>query len=139
MEFSVESLQQHGGFSGPPVKRSVEWQVNGETLSADVYIRPMSYSTVVDNPGGKSTGEIVAQRLARSVCHKDGSPVFRVSDVTGYNEDGTPVITKVNGEKVERGPLNRELTEALVALVMEVSGLGKKKPRSQETTSSGMS
>lgn len=129
MELSLESLQQHGGFSGPPVKRTVEWQANGEPVSAEVYIRPMSYAMVVDDHGsGKATGEIIAQRLARCVCHKDGSPVFRVSDITGYNEDGTPVTAKVNGEKVERGPLNRDLTEALAALVMEVSGLGKKKP-----------
>lgn len=140
MQLTVDSLRKSGGFAGGPVKREVEWQHNGETVSADVWIRPMSYHTAVNDLSAYQSGaDIIAHRLALCVCHEDGSPVFRVSDITGVNDDGTPVMIKRDGGIEEQGPLNKELTDALMVLVSEVSGLGKTKPSSAGKTSSGTS
>lgn len=128
MQLTVDSLNKAGGFTGGPVKKQVEWEFNGEMVKADVWIRPMSYHTAVKDISAYRTGsDIIAQRLAMCVCHKDGSPVFLVSDITGYNDDGTPVMVKDGDKDVERGPLSVSLSDALMALVSEVSGLGKTK------------
>lgn len=130
MELTTESIQKIGGFTGGPVKREVEWEQDGETLKADVWIRPLSYHTTMADAKALKNGEdLFAYRLSQSVCHKDGTPVFRICDITGINEDGTPLMTKdADGNKVERGPLRKSLSDALIALVNEVSGLGKTKP-----------
>lgn len=130
MELTLDALKSAGGFAGGLVKKKVEWHHEGEPVTFDVWIRPMSYHTAVgDIAAVKSNGDIIAHRLAASVCHEDGSPVFLVSDITGINADGTPIMTKdADGKPVERGPLNRELADALMVLVSEVSGLGKRKP-----------
>ena len=129
MQLTIDSIKNAGGFSGAPVKREIEWSFEGETVRADVWVRPMSYHTAVtDVATYQSGGDIVACRLAACVCHEDGSPVFQVSDITGINEEGEPIMVKnEDGKKVERGPLNKELSDALMTLVSEVSGLGKTK------------
>lgn len=128
MQLTVESLKKSGGFAGGPVKREVEWVNNGETVKAEVWIRPMSYHTAVKDISSYQSGaDIIAHRLALCICHEDGSPVFQVSDITGYDDEGKPIKVKENGKMVERGPLNKELSDALMVLVSEVSGLGKTK------------
>lgn len=128
MDLTLDFVNQRGGFGGPPVKREVSWTHEGETVTAEVHIRPLPYSEILDTSGAKETASsIVARRVAKSVCHPDGSPVFQVSDLTGVKEDGTPVMVKVDGKMVERGPLNPELYEGLALLVSEESCLGKRK------------
>lgn len=128
MQLTVDSLKKSGGFAGGPVKREVEWVNNGETVKAEVWIRPMSYHTAVKDISSYQSGsDIIAHRLALCICHEDGSPVFQVSDITGYDDEGKPIKVKENGKMVERGPLNKELSDALMVLVSEVSGLGKTK------------
>lgn len=128
MQLTVDILKKSGGFAGGPVKREVEWVNNGETVKAEVWIRPMSYHTAVkDISSYKSGADIIAHRLALCILHEDGSPVFQVSDITGYDDEGKPIKVKENGKMVERGPLNKELSDALMVLVSEVSGLGKTK------------
>ena len=130
MDLSVESLHQAGGFTGGPVKREVVWTVGDDEYKANVYIRPMSYHTATSDIAAVSGhGDVIAGRLSRCVCDKEGGPVFMVSDITGYNDDGTPVMVKGDDGDVERGPLNADLANALMVLVGEVSGLGKKKPK----------
>lgn len=130
MQLTVESIRS-SGFTGGPVKREVVWTVDGEEVKADVWIRRMSYHTAkTDFLSLAGVGDGVAQRIAACVCHEDGSPVFQVSDITGVNENGEPIMTKdENGEMVERGALNSSLSSALMLLISEVSGLGKTKPK----------
>lgn len=138
MQLTVDSLNKSGGFAGGPVKKEVEWEHNGEMVKADVWIRPMSYHTAVKDISAYQSGaDIIAHRLALCVCHEDGSPVFQYSDITGYKEDDTLVMVKEAGGMVERGPLNKQLADALMVLVSEVSGLGKKMPNSPGKKSSG--
>lgn len=139
MDFTLDVLREQGGFTGGPVKREVEWIHNGEKVNATVWIRPMSYRTAVkDLTAISKGGDVVAHRLAMCVCHEDGSPVFQVSDITGLDENGFPVKVKDDaGKEVERGPLNRELADALMLLVSEVSELGKTRKSSRRSKSSG--
>lgn len=126
MQLTLESLREKSGFSGGLVKRQVEWEHEGETVKADVYIRPMSYHTAVADIASLRDGvDVVAQRIATCVCHSDGSPVFRVSDITGVNPDGTPVMVKRGNKMEEQGALSKSLADSLILLVGEVSGLGK--------------
>lgn len=140
MELTLDVLKDQGGFTGGPVEREVEWIHNGEEVKATVWIRPMSYRTAVKDLTAISKGaDVVAHRIAMCVCHSDGSPVFQVSDITGLDENGFPVKVKdADGNEVERGPLNRELADALMLLVSEVSGLGKTLKNSTGKTNSGM-
>lgn len=139
MKLTIDALRQVGAFTGGPVRREVEWVQDGELIKAELYVRPMSYQTAVRDITSAHGGvDIVAQRIAGCVCHEDGSPVFLVSDITGIGADGNPIMIDVDGEKVERGPINKNLAEALIYLVGEVSGLGKKK-RSTKSKSSGAS
>jgi len=127
MDLTLDNLSKTGGFTGGPVKREVEWQFDGETVKADVWIRPMSYHTAVKDVAAYNAGsDLVAHRLALCICHEDGSPVFLSSDITGIDDEGVPIMIKVDGKDVERGPLNKEMADALMGLVGEVSGLGKK-------------
>lgn len=142
MQLTVDYLSKAGGFTGGPVKRQVTYHgvINPEAVEkgeppefgdvvADVWIRPMSYHTAVKDVSAYQSGaDIVAHRLAACVCHEDGSPVFQVSDITGVNDDGEPVMVKgPDGNLIERGPLNKTISDALMTLVSEVSGLGKTK------------
>lgn len=139
MDLTLDVLKKQGGFAGGPVKREVEWIHEGEKVSATVWIRPMSYRTAVkDLTAVAKGGDVVAYRLALCVCHEDGAPIFDVSDITGLDENGLPVMVKDDeGNEVERGPLNRELADALMLLVSEVSGLGKTLKKSTQKRSSG--
>lgn len=141
MKLTLESLREVGAFTGGPVRRDVEWIQNGEKVSAEVYVRPMSYQTAVrDITTVKGGGDIIAQRIAGCVCHEDGSPVFLVSDITGIGADGNPIMIKGDdGVLVERGPINKNLAEALILLVSEVSGLGKTKSSTTKANSGASS
>ncbi|MDW5376841.1 phage tail assembly chaperone family protein, TAC [Halomonas sp. HP20-15] len=113
MELSIESLQKEGAFTGPPVKRTVTWHQAGEEKKADVYVRPLSYhSATSDLATLKAEKSAAAGRIAACVCKADGTPVFTIPDITGEADP-------------ERGPLNGNLTMALLGLIGEVSGLGK--------------
>jgi|SRR5688572_5671591 len=140
MKLTLESLREVGAFTGGPVRRDVEWVQNGKTLKAEVYIRPMSYHTAVkDIITANGGGDILAQRIAGCVCHEDGSPAFRVSDITGIGADGKPIMIEENGELKERGPFNKSLSDALIMLVGEVSGLGKTKSSTTKANSGASS
>ena len=140
-DLTLDVLQTRGGFTGGPVRREVQWTHEGEEVSATVWIRPMSYRTASrDLTTLSKGGDLIAHRLALCVCHEDGTPVFRVSDITGLDENGYPITVKDDdGNEVERGPINRELADALMLLVSEVSGLGKMAKTSTQKTSSGTS
>lgn len=141
MKLSLDTLSQVGAFTGGPVRRNVEWTQDGEKVSAEVYIRPMSYQTAVEDIKTASVGgDIIAKRIAGCVCREDGSPVFlSVSDITGIGEDGSPIMIEVDGVVQPRGPINKSLTDALIMLVGEVSGLGKRKSSTTKANSGASS
>lgn len=127
MQLTLDAVNKKGGFVGGPVKRVVEWTHEGEKVEAEVWVRPMSYHTAMADVQAWQEGkDIKAARIAGCICHEDGSPVFRVCDITGIDDDGNPVMYKnEEGKKVPRGCLSAELTNNLFNLISEVSGLGK--------------
>lgn len=124
MKLSVESLRAAGGFTGPPVKREVTWEVDGNEYTADVYVRRLSYhSAVTDVLSIDSGSDLAANRIANCIVDENGKAVFSVSDITGFFPDGEPVLDE-DGQ--ERGALCSELSIALLGLIAEVNHLGKK-------------
>lgn len=145
MLLTVEEIQKHGGFTGGPVKRLVTWKDKGEEHSAEIWVRAMSYHTAVTDLStlGESRQMVVARRLSACLCDEEGVPLFTVTDITGIDQEGKPIMVKdpKNGEMVERGAFCTGLTNALLEIIGEVSGLGKKKPKENSNlrTSSGTS
>jgi len=131
MTLSLDSLTSGGGFSGPPVKRSVKWAVNGEMREDEVYVRRLSYHSVMSDISTVRAGsDVGASRIAQCICDERGAPIFTVHDVTGIDADGNPIMTKdADGNDVERGALCESLTHALFELVAEVNSLGKSKAK----------
>lgn len=119
VKLSLETLKQAGAFTGAPVERTVTWTQGGEELSGTVFVRPLSYqSAIADITAAVKKGDSAAGRIAACIVDEDGSPIFTPEDVTGEAD-------------AERGPLNANLTMALLGLVAEVSGLGK--PRTSKS------
>ncbi|SHK68399.1 Phage tail assembly chaperone, TAC [Halomonas caseinilytica] len=129
MNLTLESLQEMGAFTGAPVEKEVTWKQDGQKLKATVHVRKLSYhSARTDIAAMKGDADGLAGRIAACICHADGTPVFTVGDITG---DADP----------DRGPLNSNLTMALLNVIGEVSGLGKSttRRRSQGRKKSGTS
>lgn len=113
MKLTLETLKQAGAFTGAPVERSITWKQGEQELTATVYVRPLSYkSAVSDLMAGAGRVDGVAGRIAACICDDDGKPVFTPQDITGEADP-------------ERGPLDGNLTVALLAVIGEVAGLGK--------------
>ncbi|MCY1519898.1 Phage tail assembly chaperone, TAC [compost metagenome] len=113
MKLTLETLKQAGAFTGAPVEREITWKQGEDELTATVYVRPLSYlSARADLAAltGKSDG--VAGRIAACICDQEGKPVFTPADITGEADP-------------ERGPLDGNLTMALLGVIGEVNGLGK--------------
>lgn len=114
MELSIASLKAAGAFTGAPVKKTVTWWNGEEELSAIVYVRPLSYqSAVSDITSMAQDKEGAAGRIASCIVDESGKPIFTVEDITGEADP-------------ERGPLSSDLTMALLGVIGEVSGLGKR-------------
>lgn len=126
MKLTLENLKSMGAFTGRPVEREIEWQQGEDSFKATVFIRPMGYQTATSDImaiGGKIDG--IAGRIAASICDEEGKPVFTVPDITG---DADP----------DRGPLDGQLTIALLLAIQEVNDLGKA-TSSPKKTNSGVS
>lgn len=127
MKLSIDALQKAGAFTGAPVKREVTWVQDGEELTATVYVRPLSYrSAIADITAAVGRGDSAAGRIAACICDEDGEPVFTADDITGEADPN-------------RGPLNADLTLALLNVIGEVSGLGKPRSSSNKTKSGASS
>ena len=114
-KLGIESLKALGAFAGEPVKKDVEWEQDGEKLCVTTFIRKLSYkSAVSDVRSFGDAGEMVAGRIAACVCDEEGNPVFTVDDITGKADP-------------KRGPLNHNLTVALLNVIAEVNSSGKVK------------
>ena len=112
-QLSIDSLKQMGAFTGAPVEKEISWKQGDQELTATVYVRPLSYLSAKSDllaMGGK--GDAVAGRIAASICDAEGKPVFTPEDITGEADP-------------DRGPLDGNLTMALLQVIGEVNGMGK--------------
>lgn len=113
MNLSIDNLKQMGAFTGAPVEKEITWKQGDKELGATVFVRPLSYLSAKSDllsMGGR--GDAVAGRIAASICDEEGKPVFTPEDITGEADP-------------DRGPLDGNLTMALLAVIGEVNGLGK--------------
>jgi hypothetical protein len=109
MELNINSLQAAGAFTGCPVEKEIKWKQDGKDLSATAYVRKLSYKSAVSDV--KQFGkDVIAGRIAACICDKDGKPVFSVDDITGESSE-------------ERGPLDHNLTIALLGAIAEVNSI----------------
>lgn len=114
MKLTLDNLKKSGAFTGAPVKREISWRQGDEEYTAEVNIKLLSYSSAVaDLMAYREGGDGVAARIAASVVDDEGNPVFTVGDINGSADP-------------ERGALSESLTMALLAVIGEVNGLGKK-------------
>ncbi len=112
---SLDTLQQLGAFTGAPVERDISWRMKGKPYKAKVFIRPLCYqSAIADLRTLSENGDGAAARIATSICDAEGKQVFTVADITGEADPA-------------RGPLDGNLTMALLAAIAGVNGLGKAK------------
>lgn len=113
MKLSIDSLTKVGAFTGAPVEREITWKQGKDEFTATVYVRPLSFkSAVSDLRAITGEGDAIAGRIAASICDEKGEPVFTPADITGESD-------------AARGPLNGNLTMALLTVIGEVNGLGK--------------
>lgn len=123
-QLSIESLKQMGAFTGAPVEKEISWKQGDQELTATVYVRPLSYlSAKSDLLAMNGKTDPVAGRIAASICDADGKPVFTPEDIT----EGPPSeVDPETGEVITRlGPLDGNLTMALLQVIGEVNGMGK--------------
>lgn len=113
MQLSIQGLKELGAFTGAPVEKEITWKQGDKEHTATVFVRPLSYrSTVSDLLAHRENGDAVAGRIASCICDAEGVPVFTPGDITG---DADP----------SRGPLDGNLTMALLSAIGEVNNLGK--------------
>lgn len=116
MDLSISSLDAAGAFTGAPVKKEVTWKnIEGDDITATVYVQRLNYrSAVSDIQSFKEKKDALAGRIAACIVDKKGKPIFTPDDITG---DAEP----------DRGPLDGNLTVALMQAIGEVNNMGKAK------------
>lgn len=115
MNLSIDSLKEMGAFTGAPVEKEIIWKKGDKEFEATVFVRPLSYlSAKSDVLAMNGKGDSLAGRIAASICDAEGKPVFTPGDITGEADP-------------ERGPLDGNLTMALLTVIGEVNGMGKTK------------
>ena len=112
MLLNLENLKEAGAFTGAPVEREITWKQGAREITATVYVRPLSYQSTVQSLAAGKGGDPLAARIAASICDAHGAPVFTAEDITGEADP-------------ERGPLDGNLTMALLAVIGDVNGMGK--------------
>jgi len=124
VDLNIKNLRKSGSFVGEPVKKEITLLNGDEEVKADVWVRKLSYHSIVNDL--TPSPDRLAIRIAECICDKDGGPIFRVSDVTGFDDEGQAVMVKdEKGNKVEQGALSADICNQLLALIQEVNGLGK--------------
>lgn len=114
MQLSINSLKEMGAFTGAPVEKEISWKKGDAEFTATVFVRQLSYITTVNEfASARIKSEPVANRIAACICDENGNAVFTAADITGEADP-------------ERGPLDGNLTVALLAVIGEVNGLGGK-------------
>lgn len=123
MSLDLSTLYKKGAFAGAPVKREITFTADGEEITGEVWVRKLSYQSLVgDIAAINDKDKLIAIRIANSVVDENGDQLYQVSDITGYYEDGSPVM---DDKGKPRGGFVDSLIGALWLAVMEVNGLGK--------------
>ena len=127
MKLSIANLKKVGAFTGAPVEKEISWKTNkGQTQTATVYVRPLSYdSAISDIDSATKKGDPIAGRIAACICDEKGKKVFTPDDITGDADRKTNAKLPPDKQIPERGPLDGNLTMALLTVIGEVNGLGK--------------
>lgn len=113
MSLSIDSLKDMGAFTGAPVEREITWKQGEKEMTATTYVRPLSYlSARSDIVAATAKTDGMAGRIAACICDENGKAVFTPADITGEADP-------------DRGPLDGNLTMALLSVIAEVNGLGK--------------
>ncbi|WP_237673531.1 phage tail assembly chaperone family protein, TAC [Vreelandella profundi] len=128
MKITLENLAANGGFvSRKAVEKEISWENEGQEFKGTVNVLALSYATAKsDIISVRAKGDPLAARIAYCIVDDDGQPVFTEGDITG---EANP----------DRGPLSAGLTNALLAVIGDVSGLGKPRAGSAKKTSAGTS
>ena len=128
MTLDISSLASQGAFAPIEIaEEQVTFNNGSDDITLTVYVRPLSYKTALSEiKAAQESQDALAARIASSICDAEGEPVFTVGDITGEADP-------------ERGPLNSDLTMALLAAIGRASGLGKSKSRSATKKNSGTS
>lgn len=114
MNLTLEGIRAAGGFSGRPVEKEVQWKQGEEEHTATIHVRRISYQTAVGDIGSSRGGDLLASRIAASICDAEGKAIFKPEDVTGEADP-------------ERGALDGGLVIALLVAIGEVQNAGKMK------------
>jgi len=116
-ELTIDGLIKMGAFTGAPIQKIITWKKGDTEFSAIVHVRLLSYhSTVAElNAFSKEHADAVAGRIAACICDVKGTPIFTPGDITGEADP-------------ERGPLDGQLTIALLTVIAEVNRLGGSQP-----------
>jgi len=122
MSLDLQTLYQKGGFAGAPVEREISFKVDGEDVTGTVWVRKMSYQSAVGDIKSLGGDDIAAARIANCICDENGNQLYKVSDITGFYEDGSPVLDE---DGSPRGGFVESLLLALWTVIAEVNGLGK--------------
>lgn len=127
-QLTLQSLKASGSFvNDPHVKREISWtNTEGETISADVWVRKASYHTVTASwRAAAEQQDFLAARISSLICDEEGAPVFTVGDLLGTANK-------------ENGPICGELFNSLLNVIQEVNGVAAdpKKKKPQKTSGS---
>jgi len=116
-DLTIDSLTKMGAFTGAPIKKTIEWKKDDKEFSAVVYVRLLSYYSTVSELKSFSDehANVVAGRIASCICDAKGKSIFTPEDITGEADP-------------DRGPLDGNLTMALLTAIAEVNRLGGEKP-----------
>lgn len=122
MELSIANLFQTKAFTSKPVPKEITWGEHTFTT----YVRPLSYQTAIGDINSRNgMHDVLAGRIASSICDADGKAVFTPADVTGEAEPG---VDADGNALPPRGALDPALTNALLAAIAQVQNLGKTPP-----------
>lgn len=126
---TLDAVKKSGGFApkGLTKKTITIKDDNDEDVSFDVYVKHLSYASVINARGadGEDRADAVARNISDAIRDEEGGRIFTPGDITGESDP-------------ERGPISSELTIALLSAIGEVSA-GKKKAKSRKKKSSGTS
>ncbi|WP_186300647.1 phage tail assembly chaperone family protein, TAC [Shewanella sp. KCT] len=109
-----------------PEAKEISWQnLNGETVTATVYVRHSSYATsaAISTAFRQGCTDIVAAHLVSSIVTSKGEPLLTMADIVGSEK---------------RGPMCQALVDAMMAAIAEVNRWGDEadpKPVTQKTSS----
>jgi len=132
MNLTIDNLKAAGAFTGAPVAKEIEWEMDGEKHEATVFVRRIGYAAAVSDlmAFGRKT-DPTAARIAATICDASGVAIFTPDDITHgpvvLDKDSNPVLDENKQPQRTGGSLDRNLVVALLNAMGEVNGAGKTK------------